>query len=455
MPVDPNDLAARLAGVSFLDVLRNRRSRRFALGMNMPAGPLAYRSRFAPAPLSEAEEAALAFAACGITGHALADLCYAPREGGNIMAGFVGRAIASGDGLQTVALTVINDQGAWLLKRPRDFASSEIRELIGLAQRGDLAAVYQLTRVKIKESRPRPPLNPLFNINANQWSAHAAGTTCFLPVNDLTFMYLNGLLEIFNEETGVFALDERAGFQPAGLARFAKSKGGHLDDDARNGRVVTVRQIEQFVDEFVTAEQGMMLQNLGLMAEALGLGGFPSFANHEFGWFEALGFRTEKMAASRYLGAGWLARLGLKLLGRDFDIPYPVGLERDGQTLLKPFCPPYYQTMTAAVKAVLEAKHATRSAHTNGDSAWRAADQVTGQVPGVSPAAIAATIAYAEYLLSRYGRFPVHLPPYRTVLCFQAGHVDAEFYERFYQPGVLSPAHREDFARATKANQPV
>jgi len=37
----------------------------------------------------------------------------------------------------------------------------------------------------------------------------------------------------------------------------------------------------------------MMLQNLGLMAQALGLGGFPNFANHEFAWFQALGFRME------------------------------------------------------------------------------------------------------------------------------------------------------------------
>jgi hypothetical protein len=62
-------------------------------------------SGFKPVPLTEAEEAALAFAACGITGCALADLCY-ERGQGNIMAGLVGRTVASGDGIQTVALVV-------------------------------------------------------------------------------------------------------------------------------------------------------------------------------------------------------------------------------------------------------------------------------------------------------------------------------------------------------------
>jgi len=61
----------------------------------------------------------------------------------------------------------------------------------------------------------------------------------------------------------------------------------------------------------------MMLQNLGLMAQALGLGGFPNFANHEFAWFQSLGFRMEQMPANRYVGAGWLASLAMKWLRRN------------------------------------------------------------------------------------------------------------------------------------------
>jgi hypothetical protein len=138
-------------------------------------------------------------------------------------------------------------------------------------------------------------------------------------------MYINGLLEILNEDTGVFVLDERNGYRPAGLAKFARSRGGHLHDDPTKLRVATIRQVEQFVTEFVTAEQGMMLQNFGLMAQALGLGGYPNFANHEFGWFEALGFRMQRMPASRYLGVGSLIALGMRLTGRDVEIPYPGG----------------------------------------------------------------------------------------------------------------------------------
>src|SRR5690349_10490056 len=339
-----------------LTALRDRRSRRFGLGMRMPSGPLSFESRYAPAPLTDDEEAALVFAACGVTGHALADLCYAPGGGGGIMAGLVARTIASGDGLQTVGLVVINDQATYLIRRPQELPPGDISQLIELGRQGRFTELYRRCRVKIKDGRATTPTDPLFNINANRWSAHAQGTTYFLPVNDTTHMYVNGLLEIFNETTGAFILDERNSFRPAGLAQFGRSRGGHLNDDPSQGCVATVRQVEQFVTEFVTVEQGMMLQNLGLMAQALGLGGFPNFANHEFGWFQALDFRMGQMPASQYLGAGKVVSLGMKLLKRDPPVPYPIGLERDGEVLLKPFCPPYYRSMSDAVRAVADSK---------------------------------------------------------------------------------------------------
>jgi hypothetical protein len=41
----------------------------------------------------------------------------------------------------------------------------------------------------------------------------------------------------------------------------------------------------------------------------------------------------------------------------------------------------------------------------------------------------------------------VYLTPYRTVLGFQACHLDAEFYDRFYRPEALAATQREDFQR--------
>src|SRR5438477_12028919 len=146
---EPSQPREDLASYPLLAALRERRSRRFGLGMKIPAGPLAFQSRHRPAPLTEAEEAALVFAACGVTGHALADLCYASGEGGNIMGGLVARTIASGDGLQTVALAVINDTATHLIRKPRELPAAEIPQLIELGRRGEFVELYRRSRVKL------------------------------------------------------------------------------------------------------------------------------------------------------------------------------------------------------------------------------------------------------------------------------------------------------------------
>jgi hypothetical protein len=271
---------------------------------------------------------------------------------------------------------------------------------------------------------------------------HAPGTSYFLPINDLTLMYINGLLEILNEHTAAYILDERAGFQPAGLKKFAKSKGGHLFDNPDDNRVATVGLIERLVTEFVTVEQGMLLQNLGLMTEALGLGGFPNFSNHDFSWFRALGFKMIDMPASQFLGMRGLPRLALKILSKDKPVPYPIGLEVNGETLLKPFIPPYFASMREAVEAVVDYKFGPQGTYARADS-WK--KSVSPSVAKVSDETIEATVAYCEYLWTRYGRFPVHMPPFRTVLGFQAGHLDLEFYEKFYRPDAVGESQRRDF----------
>ncbi|HWC02517.1 MAG TPA: hypothetical protein VHF87_07085 [Methylomirabilota bacterium] len=123
--------------------------------MAMDAGPLAYRSRHPGLRLAEGEEALLAFAACGVTGPALADLAYAPGQGGTIMAGLLGRTIGSGDAIQSVAVFVTNAEANDLLKRPRDFAPAEIAGLVALGEAGEYVELYRRSRVPIRARAPR------------------------------------------------------------------------------------------------------------------------------------------------------------------------------------------------------------------------------------------------------------------------------------------------------------
>jgi hypothetical protein len=437
-------LDERLARYSLLDALRGRRSRRFGLGMKIPDGPFAYESRHEPLPLTEAEEAALAFAACGVTGYALADLSYGRGEGGGMLAGLLGRTVASPDAINTVSVFVTNDNATYLLKRPQDFEPAEIPTLVELAGRGELVELYRRGRVKTSGGRAAPPVEPTYNFNINRWALYAPGGTYLLPVQEMTAIYINAMLEAFDEEMAVFVLDERANFRPAGISRFARSKGGHLNNDTSSEHLATIQALETSLAEACAIEQGMVLQNIALMSQALGLGGYPNFARHEFGWFEALGFRMGGMPASQYLGANRLISTTLRLLGRDRQVPYPLGLERDGEVLLEPYCPPYYPSMEVAVQDFVRRKFGPQGVFRGGAraSGWQEPDAKSAQSSASTEAAVEATVAHCEYIHDRYGRFPAYSAPFRTVLGYQATHVDEDFYDRFYRPEALSETQR-------------
>jgi hypothetical protein len=309
--------------------------------------------------------------------------------------------------------------------------------------------LYRRSRVQLATKRLAPPLDVPKNLDCNQWDVYRPGTTYLVPINEYTFMYVNGLLEFLNDTMGVFVVDERASFRPAGLGRFGKSKGGHLHDDPHARRTLTVERLEAILHSVVMVEQGMMLQNLGLMAHAMGLGGFPNFAGHEFAWFEALGFRMREMSTMEYLGANRLLRFAAGLLGKDPKIHFPVGLEKDGEVLLKPYCPPYYATMEDAVHAVVERKFGTRGIFRGGvaSSGWSDPGAVAASAPPITKATVDAVVAYCTYLFETYGRFPAYPAPFRTSVGFQAAHLDLAFYDRFYRPEALGRTQREHDAR--------
>jgi len=431
----------RFRSYPLLDALIGRRSRRFAMGMKLNGGPLAYESARMPQPLSGEEEAALAFAACGVTGYALAELPYETGNtpdagGGNIMKQFVGRTVASADALHTVTVFVTNNHGGWMLRRPQDFPSVEIAELVQAARECRISEVYERSRVRIASKRVDVPRELPYVPPFNKWSANAPGSTYFIPVNELTALYLNILLSCFSSDFNYFIVDERNGFRPAGIGRFACSKGGSLHDDPRDGRFMTVGFLESWLFELAAVEQGAVVQNLGLMGQALGLGGFPHFAAHPFGWTQALGFRMEKPRFSRTVAASRMLKFALKVSGKDIPLPTAVGLERDGKVLIKPYCPPYYPSMKEAVLAFLDTKFAPgKGVFRDGGeaTAWLDGTRVQNGIPEYSKAAVEATIQYCEYVYDRYGRFPAACGPFRTVLAYQAHRLDPDFYERFYR----------------------
>lgn len=435
-----------------IDALVHRRSRRFSRGATIPGGGLAYASQKAPLPLSAEEEALLAFAAAGINGLALGDLPYQEGDlheggGGNVIAALTGRTGASADAVHSTALFVINDEATYLLKRPQDFTIDEIAALARLAADRDYGRCYELMRIKTAEGRTAIAKEVPLTFPFNKWSTNLPGTTYFLPVCELTGMYINVLFSAFDEQMGLFLLDERNSFKPAGIERFGRSQGGRLHDDRSGNRVASILVLETIIVEFMLAEQAFMVHNLSLMEQAMGLGGWTHYATAtETAWFEALGFRLGSQRLSQIMNAGLLKRLLLRLTNQDMSYPHPLGLTVDGADLIRPFCPPYYPTMEAAVLAFLDMKR--QSVKTVGLSeqhlgSWRDPATVQASIPDFTDECIAAVIAYCTYIYERYGRFPAHFGPLRMTLAHQAHHLDLDFYDRFYNAGSYTPTQQD------------
>jgi hypothetical protein len=178
------------------------------------------------------------------------------------------------------------------------------------------------------------------------------------------------------------------------------------------------------------------------MTEALGLGGFPFFAAHPYGWTQTLGFRMNRLPFSRTIGAGLAMRSLLRLLDKDPDVFFALGLEQGSDVLIKPFCPPYYANMKEAVRAFLDSKFNAANGSLSGlqrTSAWQDQAQVKSEIKPPSEKSVEATIAYCEYVYQRYGRFPPGNGPFRTVLGFEVHRPDKAFYMKFYDPEQFTP----------------
>jgi len=356
------------------------------------------------------------------------------------MAQFVGRTVPSADALADVIVFVNNDEGSWLLKRPQDFPRSESVDLLDMAHRRRFVELYERSRVRLSQVRREVPRKPPFVPSFNKWSANRPGTTYFVPIAECSAIYINVLLSAFEEDFSYFVVDERHRYEPVGIGKFGRSKGGYLRDNPRDGRYTTLSALETMIYELVAIEQGAMVQNLGLTAQALGLGGFPHYASHPFAWPHALGFRMEQPPLSRVVGAGPIVKTVLRLTNRDIPVPTPVGLEIDGQPVVTSYCPPYFGSMREAVLAFVDSKFAQGSGtFRDGGAAtgWKDGASVQSGIPSYSDQAIEATIAYAEYVYQRYGRFPANSGPFRTVIAYQAHRLDRAFYDRFYRPDVV------------------
>src|SRR5579864_2161158 len=318
------------------EALYGRRSRRFGLGFEMPEGPFRYRSKHAPVPLSELEEALLVGAGAGFSGLPFWDLPTPPSYPLHRRSGRTFPTTGPG-GHTTLFLT--NDNGFHVLDDR--VAGTKLREVETKEERGKLLDVYRAQRRTLKQGRldiPRrvPPMSA-----HDLWDSNRPGSTLFLPVCDVSAALISLIAQFVDpalrryapESGGMNIVDDRRGFRPVGTERWLKC--GFLDAE----RVLPLSILERQACYYVFSEPAAICQNMFLSTEALGLGGWKHCGFLSLEILEHMGFRIVAGGAASGFGN-------------------PVGL--DG--VCEASCPPYYPTMDAAVDAVFSRRDSEATA---------------------------------------------------------------------------------------------
>ena len=408
---------------SFYDAVFQRRSRRFGLGMEIEKGPLAYKSRHAPVPLSELEEAILVWTGLGIKNINLSD--FPPHVGLDLEMQFTSKTIPALGDVHRTELFYTNDEGLYMIKmhdkRPEDF---EGLEKMTRRERIDrILELFRESRIRLSDGRADLPSRPPGIAAHNLWNVNKPGTTVFMPVTDLSACIINLYFFYMRPDHRFNFVDELHGLRPPGTAGWLEK--GFLD---ASKRMPLVEAELRFANGYI-AEQAFMGQNMVLALQTLGLGG----------WLFS-GFASMFMLGGTPFNRGLGFRFATPKIRGDAGNPNPVAVGRDD--LFHAFCPPYYKDMGEAVEAFNDMKWTNWESH---KLPYKDPTGVLGEIERPGRDEIQVVKDICNYVYDTYGRFPAFSDPMFLRFMVQAHHLDLDFYDRYYPPGAYTEAHRNHF----------
>jgi hypothetical protein len=424
--MDVTGAGAELLRFPLLQALFGRRARRFGLGMEIPSGPLAYRSEAEPLPLSDTEQMLLVAAATGVSGwhFGIPFGPRTPRSHAEFALRFTGRTAPTAAGLGTPALFFTDDSGCYCT-RTRDVRPTRMREyddeVDGLEQ---LLGVCRESTVRIRDGRLDLPSEPPHVLPPNLWWANRPGSTVFMPVADASEIAL-GLLALMTRH-GVMVIDDETG-EPAGsLEPFVRS--GLLDPAKR----LPLSELLGDVHQCACLETAFMGHNITLVMQAIGLGGL--FFN---------GMDPLSVLGAR--AADGIAGLGFRFVEDErWVTPNPVGLD----DIFEALCPPYHADMHAAVEAFVARKFGRDGAYAvDANGPWRDAAGVKGSVEPYDAEFVDCLSEVARYIHGKHGKFPgtrstIVLPGF-----VQAHHLETGFYDAHHRDGAYLRTHADHMER--------
>ncbi|HSD10752.1 MAG TPA: hypothetical protein VLF14_07195 [Candidatus Binatia bacterium] len=426
-------LVDEVCAFPLVSALMGRRARRFALGMEIPDGPLAYRSPHLPLPLNDLERVILVLCGAGVSGwntgieHTAAG---EPDTGCNYPVRLIGRTYASGAAVHASEL-VISDEAGTFITRFRDLDAESFLEFHGAGSLSRMIETVRLHCQTLRDGRVEvPPVPPHVSAH-NLWNANRPGTTLFAPVIDVSQMMFD-----------LYAVYLGMGFTPfdphhdrvcGNLEPYFAS--GALDPRKR----FSIVDFEQYGLATSAMEMALACHNVVLTMQAIGLGGWMYTGINPLslmGAFAAdgvpgLGFRFERRA-------GW-------------TLPNPVGLDGAFEAL----CPPYVADMREGARCFAALKFgegATFDPQRPGP--YRDNATVKARVERYTPEFVEMLGEVAQYLYDSFGKFPATVPTCYMRAYAQAQHLEQEFYDRFFGPGTYLDSHREHMAKWHPAVDP-
>ncbi|MFF4364773.1 hypothetical protein [Streptomyces sp. NPDC001594] len=451
---DPLDTRGRagfeaLMNRPLLPSIWHRRTHRVSRGSSVEAGSMSWTSSAPRTPLTELEEAVL-IALTGCSGLTMPDRPFAdPRTGTPIMAkpnlNMRGRTAGSPDNAQGTHFFLINDTGTYFLRTlppPADGPAAAF-DAATLCARAAEAKVRLLDhRLDVPEGKRDFPAY----LDSNRFLSNLPGTTVLLPVVDLSRQYINGLMYLLTQPEGArpTIVDDRNLYRPAGVRKWVKS--GFLNKDVTLplGAIWAMR---------TQIEADLLLQNLMLTADAMGLG---AWIHASLAPPIALGDPKFRAAYGPMLGFDWTVPRWRPADILRWHVPLPryanlraapVALRHDGEYLIKAMCPPNYASMAEAVDAVVAGKFGPKGIYADealfariyrGDFGSR----YLHQAGDYSADVIACTRDICTYIHETHGRFPAHCDTIHVPgVWLQAHHVENGYYERFFRDG-LTETHR-------------
>jgi len=413
---------ARLAEFPLVEAIFGRRSRRFPLGGQVPAGPLAFRSRHEPLPLSDVERALLLATVAGVTGWHYGITHhpgYAPAFP-NYSGSAAGRTFPSAAGFHTAEFFFTDDSGTYFLSTsdaPPDLAPDGDAGPAPVDLEHRLNAVAGRVR-RLSDERIWLPREQPYLEGHNTWIANYPGSLLVIPVADIAQHTLANLA--FFAQNGYVVYDDVNGREIPGIRAFADRV--DIDDP------VPLSFVEQYSLTEATAELMTSVYNGQLLLQAMGLGGWT---------FDGIDRPTILGASGRddVPGLGFHVQTDER-----WPLPNPTGLPG----VFEAYCRPHFPDMAAAVDAYAERKFGPGGPfHPDTPGPWR-------DTPGVRGAAAPHDARFKEllslqasYVDETFGKFPATVPTVWIMNYLQAQHIDLEFYDTLFKPGAYLDTHRD------------